>query len=595
MHHTIQTPFRVVLLAGWIVVSGIGSGLAGAQTAPSSPPAQASDAARESAIRQAVGAATVADPAAVLRFSNRDIVEFRATVLNRTPAVRAASARTILEQLANGPTPGAVAVRPFADGYIVSVGALDLFGLVAADLDPASPQTLADAAGDVSARLQLALDEAVELRTPARLVRSIALAAIATVVYLVLILMLTRGHRRLTAASTTAADRQLRRLPGAAIMRASRLLDFLRYLVTVFSFGVALMVTYGWLTFTLRRFPYTRPWGEALRGFLIQELVAFGNAAVAAIPSLFKVVVIVFLTRMAVKLTGLMFEAVKQERAAVPWLYPETAAPTRRLVAALLWLFALAVAFPYLPGSNTDAFKGVSVFIGLMISLGSSGIVNQMMSGLTLTYSRAVREGDFVRIGDIEGTVTHLGGLSLKLKTPRREEVTIPNTVVIGTETINFSRFSSSEGVFACTSVTIGYDTPWRQVKALLLLAAARSSGIRTDPAPAVRQMALEDFYVRYTLFVALEDPAARVPILDGLHGHVLDAFNEHGVQIMSPNYEADPAGPKLVPPGQWHAAPALESDLAGTAPGGRREAAPSSTSTSAVEGHTDAASLPIG
>jgi small-conductance mechanosensitive channel len=196
-----------------------------------------------------------------------------------------------------------------------------------------------------------------------------------------------------------------------------------------------------------------------------------------------------------------------------------------------------------------------------MISLGSSGIVNQMMSGLTITYSRALRVGDYVRIGDVEGTVTHVGPLSTKLKTPRREEVTIPNAVVVSTRTTNYSRHANGEGVYAATTVTIGYDAPWRQVKALLLLAAERTPGIRSNPQPVVRQTALQDFYVEYTLLVSLEDQASRAPTLDALHGNIQDAFNEHGVQIMSPNYEADPSGPKIVPRERWFTEPAQPSD----------------------------------
>ena len=278
-----------------------------------------------------------------------------------------------------------------------------------------------------------------------------------------------------------------------------------------------------------------------------------------ALPALFTVLVIFVLTRLAIRIATIAFTAAEEGRISLPWVYPETAQPTRRLVDGLLWVFALALAFPHLPGSDTDAFKGVSVFVGLMISLGSSGIVNQVMSGFTLTYSRALRLNDFVRVGEVEGTVTHLGSLSVKLKTPRREEVTIPNAVVVAAQTTNYSRFADDEGVFVATKVTIGYDTPWRQVKALLLLAASRTTGVRETPAPAVRQSALQDFYVEYTLLVCLEDPASRVLTLDQLHGHILDAFNEHGVQIMSPNYEADPAGPKLVPPDRWFASPATK------------------------------------
>jgi small-conductance mechanosensitive channel len=147
--------------------------------------------------------------------------------------------------------------------------------------------------------------------------------------------------------------------------------------------------------------------------------------------------------------------------------------------------------------------------------------------------------------------------LSTKVRSIMREEITIPNAVVVSQTTTDYSRLTESDGVFTPTSVTIGYDAPWRQVHALLLLAAQRTPGLRADPAPVVLQAALEDFYVKYTLYVSLKDQARRAIILDALHANVQDAFNEHGVQIMSPNYVLDPAAPKVVPKAQWFAAPA--------------------------------------
>jgi small-conductance mechanosensitive channel len=222
------------------------------------------------------------------------------------------------------------------------------------------------------------------------------------------------------------------------------------------------------------------------------------------------------------------------------------------------------MAYPYLPGSQTEAFKGVSVFLGLIISLGSSGIVSQLMSGLMITFSRALRLGDFVRIGDVEGTVTHLGVLSTKIRTLRNEEATIPNAVVVSQTTTDYSRFGDSEGAFTPTSVTIGYDTPWRQVHALLLLAAERTPGLRRDPKPLVLQAGLEDFYVKYTLFVCLELQQSRPYTLAALHANIQDTFNEYGVQIMSPNYVLDPTAPKVVPRKDWFAAPATPERTSG-------------------------------
>jgi small-conductance mechanosensitive channel len=223
----------------------------------------------------------------------------------------------------------------------------------------------------------------------------------------------------------------------------------------------------------------------------------------------------------------------------------------------LVWLFAMVVAYPYLPGSQTDAFKGVSVFIGLLVTFGSSGLVNQIMSGFMITYSRALRVGDYVKIGDVEGTVMHLGVLSTKIKTLRREEVTVPNAVVVATTTTDYSRTGDTDGVLTPTSVTIGYDTPWRQVQALLLLAAERTPGLRQEPKPVVIQAELEDFYVKYSLFVSLKRQQTRFVTLNALHANIQDLFNEYGVQIMSPNYVLDPAAAKVVPKKGWFAAPA--------------------------------------
>jgi small-conductance mechanosensitive channel len=182
------------------------------------------------------------------------------------------------------------------------------------------------------------------------------------------------------------------------------------------------------------------------------------------------------------------------------------------------------------------------------------------MSGFTLTYSRALRVGDYVSVGDVEGTVTQVGVLSTKVKAPTGADVTIPNAVMVSQNVTNYSRFADTEGVFVTTQVAIGYDTPWRQVEGLLLLAASRTAGVRRTPAPRVRQSALEDFYIRYTLLFALENPTTLKPTLGAVHANILDAFNEYGVQITSPNYEADPSAAKVVPRERWFAAPAAQS-----------------------------------
>jgi small-conductance mechanosensitive channel len=389
--------------------------------------------------------------------------------------------------------------------------------------------------------------------------RAAALALGATLLAGLLLWQLLRLYRVLSVRIETDAERRLEHssIGHVLLARASHATDLLRYGVRALFAGAVLLIVYNWLTFVLRRFAYTRPWGEALRSFLFDRVSSLALQFVHALPDLFTVALILLAIRFAVHLVRTIFQAAEEGRIALPYVFPETAAPTRRLVTASLWLLGIVLAYPYLPGSGSDAFKGVSVFVGLVVSLGSSGIVNQMMSGLTLTYSRAVRVADFVRIGDVEGTVTQLGALSTKVKTVRGEEVTIPNAVVITQVTTNYTRLGDTEGVYVPTTVSLGYDTPWRQVHALLLRAAERTPGVRAVPKPVVRQTALEDSHVVYTLMVSLDSPQMRLPVLDALHANVQDSFNEYGVQIMTPNYEGDPDGRKVVPREQWYAAPA--------------------------------------
>ena len=387
-------------------------------------------------------------PPAALVYSNRHITDFRVSVLTRTPADRVAAAVAQLNTIAAAGPSGPVAAQRLEGVIAVTVGGHGVFVIVPDDVDQIGGETLEQKAAAAVSRLQTAVDEQVELRTPARLAWSVVQVLLVTVVFAVLLWLIRRGYRVMAARLSESAERRLGKFSeiNVQLMRASRASDAIRRFIMLVAVVLALVLSYSWLTFTLRRFPDTRPLGESLREFLLTKFAAIGLAIVRWLPDLLTIAVIVVVTRFVARLAQLVFDAVEQERMTLPGVYPETAQPTRRLVSALLWLFALVLSYPYLPGSDSDAFKGVSVFVGLILSLGSSGIVNQAMSGLTMTYSRALRLGDFVRIGDVEGTVSHLGSLSTKIKTGRREDVTIPNAVVVSSAVTNYSRYADGEG-----------------------------------------------------------------------------------------------------------------------------------------------------
>jgi small-conductance mechanosensitive channel len=524
---------------GYVLLLGAGAWPAAAQ-APGAPEAPA---------------ATADTASLVIR--NRHIITFRAHYLGRPPSTRAGGAvERVTRAFAERRPRDTVGMAMLGDIPAVFIGDRPIFTVTQGDVDPLTNTAVDVAAREAAGRLAEAWGAMIEERSARQLVRGAVFAVAATGLFLLIIVALRRLTRRLRARVEADVERRAGdvKVGGVTVLHAGFLLIAARRAVLLLGGLALLFAAYLWLTFVLEQFPWTRPAGQALGGFLLRTVGNLLAGIAAAVPGLIVVAMIFVFTRWFSRLVRGFFLAVEQGRAQVPWMHPETAEPTRRLVGGLIWVFAIVASYPYLPGSDTDIFKGISVLVGLMLSIGSGSLIGQAMSGLALMYARALRRGDVVRIDDAEGIVTSLGMLSTKLMTPRGEEVTIPNGVVIGTKTVNLSRGGLEAPL--CTSVTIGYDTPWRQVEAMLLEAARRTPDIDRGTPPVVLMRSLGDFAVLYELRAAPTEPAARGRILSALHGHVLDVFNEQGVQIMTPSYESDPAEAKIVPPGRWRAGP---------------------------------------
>jgi small-conductance mechanosensitive channel len=423
---------------------------------------------------------------ATLVYYNRPILVLRARVLGRSPAERSALAVRVLDDLVATQETGPLEQQQVDGGTMIMVGRHIIVGVTQLDIDDAVGETIQSVADRTVTRLRQAMDEAAEARRPGVWLKAGAIVVLTLAIGVALLWALGRIRRAATHRLSALAAKTVQRtgLDDQHAVRASTLLNlFQQRLVTVAVLVLRLVVLYLVGTFALRQFPYTRPWGESLKDSLVATLARVARGVADAVPDLFLVVVIVVLTRAITKLLEPWFDAVERGSIQVPFVYPETAATTRRLTNTVLWLFAGALAYPYLPGSETDAFKGVSVFVGLMLTLGSSGVVNQLMSGFMITYSRALRIGDYVKIGDVEGTILELGVLSIKVRTLRSEEITIPNAVVVSQTTTDYSRFA--EAVLTTTFVTIGYDAPWRQVNAMLQMAAERTPGCGAIRSPS--------------------------------------------------------------------------------------------------------------
>jgi small-conductance mechanosensitive channel len=298
---------------------------------------------------------------------------------------------------------------------------------------------------------------------------------------------------------------------------------------------LALAQTYG--TLVLRFFPSTKYTSYQITAWLFSELAGFGKVVIDYIPHLILLVFICVATSYLIKLNEHIFGEIRDQRLAIGGFYPEWAEPTAKLVRVLIIAAAAVVAFPYLPGSESPAFKGISVFLGVLLSLGSTSAVAHGVAGTILTYMRAFQVGDFVRIGTDVGEVLEKTLLVTRIRTQKNEIVTIPNGTVLGGVVVNYSAEAKNEGVIFHTTVTIGYAAPWRQVHELLISAALATEDILHDPQPFVLQTALNDFYVAYELNAYTDKPRNMLDAYSVLHQNIQDKFNEAGVEINSPHY----------------------------------------------------------
>jgi small-conductance mechanosensitive channel len=491
---------------------------------------------------------------------NRKVIDLHAAFRGTPPAERARAASKRINAVLDTLQPDAITVgwtEVGADhGAVLRADNLVLFAVLPGDVDSEDRPTIERAAGAARERLVAILTERAQAKQPKVLLRAILLGIAATIILALLCWLLAVVNRRMQARLIRAAQAHLKLEFGGFDLRPV-MWSLLRRTVGLVHLLLILFATYLWLSFVLRQFPYSRPWGTQLGGYLVDVATGVAAAFVGQIPNLITLVIIFLVTRGLIRIVGAWFRAVESGTVQVTWLEAPTASVTRRLASFFIWLFALIVAYPYIPGANTDAFKGVSVFLGLMLSLGSAGIVNQVMSGLVVLYSRAVRAGDFIRVADHEGTVLALGALSLKMITRKREEITVPNSVLSSSTLQNLTRQSGSEGLLLTTMVTIGYDTPWRQVVALLELAASRTEGLLTTQRPFVLQSSLSDYYIEYQLNVATLSPSQHLKTEAALNRQIIDAFNEFGVQIMSPHFHHQPHEKVWVPVAQWHEPPA--------------------------------------
>jgi small-conductance mechanosensitive channel len=333
------------------------------------------------------------------------------------------------------------------------------------------------------------------------------------------------------------------------VLSEDRIVELLSFGFKTLRFGALIVIGYFYTTIVFSFFAFSRTWAQTLVNYIVGPLLNVFTAFISFLPQLFFIVVIVFVTRGFVKIIKAMFAEVGRGAISLPGFYAEWAEPTYKIVRFLVFAFAAIMIFPYLPGSDSPAFQGVSVFLGILFSLGSTSAVSNIVSGTVLTYMRPFNKGDRVKIADTTGDVIEKTLLVTRIRTVKNVDITIPNAMVLGSHIINFSSAAKERGLILHTTVTIGYDAPWRQVHDLLTSAAATTSHILKTPPPFVLQTSLDDFYPSYELNAYTDQPNIMAGIYSELHQNIQDKFNEAGVEIMSPHYAAVRDGNQIALP----------------------------------------------
>lgn len=358
------------------------------------------------------------------------------------------------------------------------------------------------------------------------------------------------------------AEAKLREQTGRADRRLAVFLGHPRtrdYITRAFTLGrvvLSLLILWFGLRLLFSIFPATRWLSEMMHRSTFAPLLSFEHSVLESLPDLLFVVFVAVITWYLIRLTHFVFGRIRDGEITIEGFRPVWASTTDRLLTFAVIILAVLIAYPYIPGSQSAAFKGVSLFLGVLVSLGSTGMVANLVTGISLTYVDAFEIGDLVKIGDVIGYITKMGVLTTRIHTRKNEIVTLPNSLVGGKDVVNYSKMSR-EGLIIASKVGIGYDAPWRQVEGMLKLAASRTSGVRPVPEPFVLELSLNSFDVTYELNAYIEEGLLPYLVLAELNRNILDAFNEFGVQIMTPAYQFDPREPKIVPRDQWHIAPA--------------------------------------
>ncbi|GAB2495849.1 mechanosensitive ion channel family protein [Algoriphagus taiwanensis] len=383
-------------------------------------------------------------------------------------------------------------------------------------------------------------------------IKRISLALLAILAAVLIFILIHKATHRLVHWVSSKGSRVFRDLTykGYTFLTSDQEKGLTIQLIKILRWILVLILLYLLLPILFSIFPASEDWSDDILSWVLNPVSRIFESTLDYLPNLFSILVIIIFMRYLIRFVRFIFREIELERLQVAGFHPDWAMPTYNIVRFLLLAFTLVLIFPYLPGSDSPIFKGVSVFVGVIFSLGSSSAITNMIAGLVITYMRPFKPGDRIKIADVQGDVVEKTILVTRIKTPKNEIITIPNSSVLTGNTINYSLQAEGQGLILYTSVTLGYDIPWRKIHETLIEAALATEYIEKDPKPFVLQTSLDDFYVSYQINAYTKQPNKQAIIYSHLHQNIQDCCQKYGIEIMSPHYRANRDGSDSTIPG---------------------------------------------
>ena len=473
------------------------------------------------------------------KFFDRNIFELRATVNGKTPARRAIEfTNNAIELSKKNPDRVKVTAEKCSFGYIINIDKVPVLTISHSDFTTQDPDIKNEQLEHLMSTLETAISDYKEHNNFKYIT-----SALLTLLFAILVLFIVRRLIHFLGNLSkkhifSFIERTFRKFANNdfSAQYAPTISTYIHSIINAIFYSSYIFLFYIFLTLILRNIPYTRPWSSELLNYLLNGTNFLYNSLILILPNILTIIAILIIAKYSVQLIGIIFNGISKNQIRLPFIDKDTLVPSSRLLSVFIWIIAIGLIYPFIPGSGTDAFKSLSVLIGVMVSLGSTNIIAQAFSGLILTYTKSMKVGDWVRIKDNEGEVLSMGAFTVQIITIHKEEISLPNSVVLDNATINYTKQKNTQGVAIYTNVTIGYDIPKELVEELLFEAARKTNSTLQNGKATVWITNFNNYAVEYKLTVWVNTPHIKGGILSELNGNIFEVFKENKVELMTPS-----------------------------------------------------------